>query len=205
MYPYSSVVSNTQDKCIVLQCSQKHTRQIYQSSSVFSTFVLYVTDYTGVRIHLSCVLLTTLEYGFICLVCYWLHWSTDTFVLHVTDYTGVRLYLSCMLLTTPENGCICLVCYWIHWRTDIFVLYVSDYTGVRYICLVCYWLHWSTDTFVLYVTYYTGVGVWLSCMLLTTLEYGYICLVCYWQHTRQIYPYSTVVSNIQDKYIRTPV
>jgi hypothetical protein len=32
-------------------------------------FFLYVPDYTGVRIYFSCMLLTTLEYGYICLVC----------------------------------------------------------------------------------------------------------------------------------------
>jgi hypothetical protein len=56
---------------------------------------MYVTDYTRVRIHLSCMLLTTR--------------STDTFVLYVTDYPGVRLYLSCMFLTTLEYGYICLL------------------------------------------------------------------------------------------------
>jgi hypothetical protein len=174
------------------------------------------------------MLLTTLEYDYICLVCSWLHWRTDTVVLYVTDYTGVRIHLSCMLLTTLEYDYVCHVCYWLHWSTDTFVLYVTDYTGVRihmscmllttleygYICLLCYWLH--------------GVRIHLSCMLLTTLEYGYICLLCYWLHwsthifvlyvpdytgvwrvvrnsTRQIYQYSSVVSNIQDKCIRTSV
>jgi GR25 family glycosyltransferase involved in LPS biosynthesis len=98
------------------------------------TFVLYVTDYTGVRIYLtctvpdytgvrihlscmflttrstdilSCMLRTTLKYGYICLVWYWLHWSTDTFVLYVTDYTGVRIYLPCVLLKTNVSVLQC--------------------------------------------------------------------------------------------------
>ena len=72
----------------------KYIDVIYSWST--DTFVLYVTDYTGGRIHLSCMLLTTLEYDYICHVCSWLHWSTDTFVLYVTDYTGVRIHLFCM-------------------------------------------------------------------------------------------------------------
>jgi hypothetical protein len=56
MYPYSSVVSNIQDKCI---CT------LHWSTDIF---VLCVTDYTGVRKYLSFILLTTLEYRYICLV-----------------------------------------------------------------------------------------------------------------------------------------
>jgi hypothetical protein len=74
MYPYTSVVSNIQEKCIR------------------DTFVMYDTDYTGVRIHLSFMLLTTR--------------STDTFVLYATDYTGVRIHLSFMILTTLEYGVV---------------------------------------------------------------------------------------------------
>ena len=121
--------------------------------------------------------------GYICLVCYWLHWCTDTFVLYVIDYTGGRIHFSCLLLTTLEYGYICLVCYWLHWSTGIFVLYVTDNSGVR--------IHVScTDPD------YTGVRIYFSGMLLTTLEsgymclvlflttleYGYISLVCYWLH-----------------------
>jgi hypothetical protein len=141
MYPYSI--------CLVCYWLQWRT----------DTFVLYVTDYTGGRIHLSCMLLTTQEDGYIYLVCYWLH--------------GARIHSFCMLLTTLKYGYICLVCYWLHWSTDIFVLYCSWPHGVRIYCLVCYGLHWSTDTFVLYDTDYTGVRIHLSCMLLTTLEYEY--------------------------------
>jgi hypothetical protein len=128
------------------------------------TFVLYVTDYTGIRIHLSCMLLTTLEYGYICLVCYWLHWSTDIFVLYIADYTGVRIHLSCSVPDYTVAGT--------HLSCS-----VPDYPGVGihlscmllttleygYICIICYWLHWSTDTYVLYVTDYTGVQIHLSC------------------------------------------
>ena len=110
------------------------------------TFVLYVTDYTGVRIHLSCMLLTTLENGYICLVYYWLHWSTDTFVLF------------CSWLHCSRDTCV-LFCSWLHWSRDTFFLYVTDYSGIRihlyylllttlkygYMCLVSYWLHWSTE------------------------------------------------------------
>jgi hypothetical protein len=72
---------------------------------------LYGTDYTGVRIHLSCMFQTTLEYGYICLLLFLTTRSTDIFVLYATDYTEVRIYLSCMVLTTLEYGYICLVCY----------------------------------------------------------------------------------------------
>jgi hypothetical protein len=111
---------------------------------------LYVTDYTRVRIYLSCMLLTTLEYGYICLVYCWLHWSTDTFVLFCS-------WLHC------SRDTFVLFCSWLPWSRDTFVLYVTDYTGIRihlyylllttlkygYICGVCYWLHWRSDTFVL--------------------------------------------------------
>jgi ppGpp synthetase/RelA/SpoT-type nucleotidyltranferase len=81
MYPYSSVVSNIQDKCIRITCSHEQDKTNVIRTD---TFVLYVTDYTGVRIYLS---------------------------FSVPDYTGVRIYLSCMLLTTLEYGYIFLVCY----------------------------------------------------------------------------------------------
>jgi hypothetical protein len=182
------------------------------------------------------------EYGYIYLVCSWLHWSPDKFVLCIIDYTGVRIQLSCLFLITLESWYICLVYHWLHWSTDTFILWCShvqnminvsvlqcsqeqyrtkvsllqcsqeqtrqiypyssvvrnrtkqmypvssvimyrtrvrDYTGYGYNCIVCYWLHWSTDTFVLYVTDYTGVRIYLSCMLLTTLEHGYMCLVLF--------------------------
>jgi hypothetical protein len=71
----------------------------------------------------------------------------------------------------------------------------------------------STDTFVLYATDYTEVRIHLSCMLLTTLEYGYICLVLFLTTRstdilscmKEIYTYFSVDSSIQDKCIRTPV
>jgi hypothetical protein len=190
------------------------------------------------------MLLTTLEYGYICLVCYWLHWSTDIFVLYGTDYTGVQIHLSCMLLTTlycivprvvtnrtrqmcPYSsvgrnrtrqmyGHICLVYYWLHWSTDIFFLYVTDYTGVR--------IHLSCT-----VPDYTGILIHLSCPLYDCTEVRthllnrtrqmclYFSAVIYrtrqmYQYssvvrnsTRQMYPYSSVVSNLQDKCICTPV
>jgi hypothetical protein len=61
------------------------------------TFVLYVTDYTGVGIHLSC---SVPDYTGV----------RTQLSCSVLEYTGVRIHLSCMLLTTLEYGYICLVC-----------------------------------------------------------------------------------------------
>jgi hypothetical protein len=64
----------------ILQCSQEQNKKnlsvyiclvCYWLHWKTDIFVLYVTDYTGVRIHLSCMLPTTLEYEYIYLVCYW--------------------------------------------------------------------------------------------------------------------------------------
>jgi hypothetical protein len=187
--------------------------------------------------------------------------GTDTFVLYVTDYTGVRIYFSCMLLTTLEYGYMCLAnvpvlqcsqeqnktnvavlqCSQEQNKTNVFLLqcsqeqskkmypYSSVVSNLQDKCI--------RDTFVLYVTDYTGVRIYFSCMLLTTLEYGYMCLVWFVttleygyiylepyssvvrnrtrqmypyssvvrNRARQMYPYSSVVSNIQDKCIRTTV
>jgi hypothetical protein len=130
MYPYSSVVSNIQDKCI--------------------------RDYTGVRIHLSCMLLTTR--------------STDTFVLYATDYIEVRIHLSCMLLTTLEYGYICLVLFLTTRSTDILSCMLLTTLKYGYLCLVWYWLHWVVSSIqdkcirtpVESVTYKTNVSV-LQC------------------------------------------
>jgi hypothetical protein len=129
MYPYSSVVSSMEYGHIFLV--------LVVTTLGTNTIVLYVTDYTGVRIYLSCMLLTTLEYEYICLVCSQEQDKTNVsvlkcshiqdktnvsvlqcskeqsniFVLCVTDYTEVRKHLSFILLTTLEYGYICLVCY----------------------------------------------------------------------------------------------
>jgi hypothetical protein len=71
--------------------------------------------------------MTTLEYGYICLVLFVTTLGTNTIVLYVTDYTGVRIYLSCMLLTTLEYEYICLVLFVTTRGTDTFVLYVTTY------------------------------------------------------------------------------
>jgi hypothetical protein len=167
MYPYSSVVSNIQDKCMTTLeyvCICVVCFWLHWSTNIF---VFYCSWLHGVRIYLSCMLLTTLRY--------------DKFVLYGTDYTRVRIHLSCMLLTTLEYGCICVVCFWLHWSTDIFVFYCSWLYEVR-IYLSCMLLTTlKHDKFVLYGTDYTGVRIHLSCLLLSTLEY------------------------IQDKCIPTPV
>jgi hypothetical protein len=71
MYPYSSVVRNrTRQMCPYFSAVIYRTRQttreyeyiclvLFVTTRGTDTFVLYVTDYTGVRIHLSCTLLTT--------------------------------------------------------------------------------------------------------------------------------------------------
>jgi hypothetical protein len=71
MYSYSSVVSNIQDKCIRTTTLEYGyiCLVLFVTTRGTDTFVLYVTDYTGVRIHLSCMLLTTLEYDTFVLFC----------------------------------------------------------------------------------------------------------------------------------------
>jgi hypothetical protein len=110
MYPYSSVVSNIQDKYIR---------------------VLYATDYTGVRIHLS---------------------ST------VPDYTGVLIHLSCPVYDCTEvrtdlscsvpDKCIRTTCSHEQDKTNVSVLQCSQEQNKKNvsvlqleygsICLVCY-------------------------------------------------------------------
>jgi hypothetical protein len=179
---------------------------------------LYVTDYTGVRIHLSCMLLTTLEYGYICLVWYWLHWKTNVSLLQCSQeqnktnvsYSSVVRnrtrqmcpYFSAVIYRTRQMYPYSSVV-----RNSTRQMYPSSsvVSNLQDKC-IRYWLHWSMDTFVLYVTDYTGKRIYLSCMLLTTLEYGYICLVCYWLHwSGQMCPYSSVVRNRTRQLYRAPV
>ena len=127
------------------------------------------------------MLLTTLEYGYICLVGYWLHWSTDTFVLYCSwlHRSTDTFVLSCIWLHWSTHTFV-LSCSWLHWSTDTFVLFCSWlHWSMDTFFLFCSWLHWSTDTFVLFCSWLHGVRIQLYCMLLRTLEYEYICLVLF--------------------------
>jgi hypothetical protein len=125
--------------------------------------------------------MTTLEFGYVCLVGYWLHWSTDTFVLY------------CSWLHWSTDTFV-LSCIWLHWSTDTFVLYSSVVRNrTRQMYPYSSVVRNRTRQMYQYSSvvrnrtrqmcpYFSGVRIHLSCRLLTTLEYGYICLVCYWLH-----------------------